>query len=313
MPAFIDSDVAALLQLDPRVPPREHVQQWWPRWRDGAAREATPIAMALRGGFDADRAGWAFAAGYQAALRRLHAALPADIVVAFCVSEDGGNRPRDIATRITPLADGSWRIDGAKRWTTLGAHSGCLLVVGAIAAAPGVARPALKVAAVASDAAGVTIHRQDDLRFVPEVPHARVTLSDVRIAADALLDGDGYDDYVKPFRSVEDNFVALAMLAYLLREARVRDWPTAFVERLCAVLESLCALAQADAKAATTHVSLAGALAWARQLYEEAASLWALTPDDAAASRWQRDAPLLQVAAKARELRTQRAWQRLHR
>jgi len=307
--------IADLLYAPTRVPPRDTVEAWWPRWRDGAARAGTPVAMALRGGFDADRVGWAFASGYQAALRRLHPALPAAVVAALCVTEEASNRPRDIATRFTPQPDGSVRIDGAKRWTTLGPHSGCLLVVGAMAGATagadGAERPLLKVAVVPGNAAGLSIAPQHDLRFVPEVPHARLVLSGVRVDAAALLAGDGYDDYVKPFRTIEDAFVALALLAYLLREARARDWPAAFVERLCALLEALCALADADAAAAATHVALAGALAWARQLYAEADALWAQAAHDAAAARWRRDAPLLQVAAKLRELRTQRAWQRL--
>ena len=75
--------VAALARRVRRLPPRRAEQ-------------------ALLGGFDADRVGWAFASGYQAALRALLPELPADAVAAFCVTEESGNRPRDIHTRITP-------------------------------------------------------------------------------------------------------------------------------------------------------------------------------------------------------------------
>ena len=64
-------------------------------------------------------------------------------------------------------------------------------------------------------------------RFVPEVPHAQVLMQDLRVSASALLPHDGYDAYVKPFRTIEDLHVTLAVLAYLLREARVRHWPAA--------------------------------------------------------------------------------------
>ncbi len=47
-------------------------------------------------------------------------------------------------------------------------------------------------------------------RFVPEVPHARVQLNDVRLDAAALLPGDGYQAYVQPFRSIADMHVTLA-------------------------------------------------------------------------------------------------------
>ena len=106
--------------------------------------------------------------------------------------------------------------------------------------------------------------------FVPEVPHARVQLQGVRVDAAALLPGDGYARYVKPFRTVEDIHVTLAVLAYLLREARHRGWPQEFSERTTALLVAFAELATASADAATTHVALAGASSWAQRLYADA-------------------------------------------
>lgn len=291
------------------VPQRSSVAEWWPRWRDGAARAAAPPAQALLGGFDADRVGWAFASGYQAALRALWPDLPADAVAAFCVTEESGNRPRDIRTRIRPLSDGRVAIDGAKRWTTLGPDSSLLLVVGAL---PGDGpRPQLKLACVAAGTPGLQLLPMPETRFVPEVPHARVQLDGVMVDAGALLPGDAYERYVKPFRSIEDIHVTLAVLAYLLREARQRAWPAGFAERLCAALVTLTALSEAAADAPATHVALAGALAQAHALYEDAGKLWAQCGDDPAAQRWMRDAALFAVAGTARSQRAARAWERL--
>jgi acyl-CoA dehydrogenase len=293
------------------VPARASVADWWPRWRDGAARAATPAAQALLGGFDADRVGWAFASGYQAALRALLPDLPADAVAAFCVTEEAGNRPRDIHTRFVPQADGSVSISGAKRWTTLGPDSSLLLIVGALPATADTARVQLKVARVPVDAPGVQLLPMPETRFVPEVPHARVQLDAVRIDTTALLPGDGYERYVKPFRTIEDAHVTLAVLAYLLREARARGWPSALAERLCAAMAALSVVAESAADAPATHVVLAGALAQAHALYAEAGTLWAQAGDDPAAQRWQRDAALFSVAGSARSQRAARAWERL--
>jgi len=301
----------ACLRAPTQVPPRASVAEWWPRWRQGAALAATPAEQALRGGFDADRVGWAFATGYQAALRALLPQLPADTVAAFCVTEETGNRPRDIHTRFTPLADGSVSITGAKRWTTLGPDSSLLLIVGALPPAANSARAMLKVARVPFGAAGLQLLPMPETRFVPEVPHARVKLDDVRIDAAALLPGDGYERCVKPFRTLEDAHVTLAVLAYLLREARQRRWPAGFAERLCATMVVLCDVAGAAADAPATHVVLAGALAQAHALYAEAGTLWATAGDDPAAQRWQRDAALFGVAGSARSQRAARAWERL--
>ena len=299
------------LRAPTAVPDRASVAAWWPRWRDGAARAATPAAQALLGGFDADRVGWAFASGYQAALRALLPDLPPDAVAAFCVTEEAGNRPRDIRTRFVPQADATVAISGAKRWTTLGPDSSVLLIVGALPPQGSDARPQLKVARVAAGTPGLQLLPMPETRFVPEVPHARVQLDGVVVAAAALLPGDGYERYVKPFRSIEDIHVTLAVLGYLLREARQRRWPTGFAERLCAALLTLAALSDAAADAPATHVTLAGALAQAHALYDEAGSLWAAAGADPAAQRWQRDAALFTVASSARGLRAARAWERL--
>lgn len=300
------------LRATTTVPARASVADWWPRWRDGAARAATPAAQALLGGFDADRVGWAFASGYQAALRALLPDLPADAVAAFCVTEEAGNRPRDIRTQFLPLPDGSLTISGAKRWTTLGPDSSLLLIVGALPPAGDGARVQLKVARVPAAAPGVQLLPMPETRFVPEVPHARVQLDAVRVDAAALLPGDGYERYVKPFRTIEDAHVTLAVLAYLLRETRARGWPLAFAERLCATMVVLIDVAGSPADAPGTHVVLTGALAQAHALYAEAGALWAQIGDDPAAQRWQRDAALFSVAGSARSQRAARAWERLH-
>jgi hypothetical protein len=305
------ASIDTCLRAPTDVPERSSVSQWWPRWRDGAALAQGSASMALLGGFDADRVGWAFAAGYQAALRALLPTLPADTVAAFCVTEEGGNRPRHIATRITAAAGGGWVVDGAKRWTTLGPASNLLLVVGALAEPGGDGRPQLRVARVPAGTPGLQLLPMPETRFVPEVPHARVQLQGVALEADALLPGDGYEAYVKPFRSIEDTHVTLAVLAYLLREARTRGWPAAFAERLCAALALLADLAESPSAAPAVHLALAGALALAHDLYAEAGRLWALQPDEPAAQRWQRDAALFAVASSARTQRAARAWERL--
>jgi alkylation response protein AidB-like acyl-CoA dehydrogenase len=301
----------ACLRRPTQVPLRASVAEWWPRWRQGAALAATPAEQALLGGFDADRVGWAFASGYQAALRALLPDLPADAVAAFCVTEESGNRPRDIHTCITAQADGSVSISGAKRWTTLGPDSSLLLIVGALPPAADATRAMLKVARVPVGTPGLQLLPMPETRFVPEVPHARVHLDAVRVDAGALLPDDGYERYVKPFRTLEDAHVTLAVLAYLLREARQRSWPAGFAERLCATMVVLSDVAGAAADAPVTHVVLAGALAQAHALYGEADTLWAAAGDDPAAQRWRRDAALFGVAGSARNQRAARAWERL--
>lgn len=318
LPASIAA-LARLCSAPPTAVPAETVHDWWPAWLaltrqagDGAA----PLALALEGGFAADRLGWAFAAGYQAALRALAPGLPWHDLAALCVTEATGNRPRDVLTRIEPAAGGGWQLTGAKRWTTLGPQGTVLLVVGRMVGAgdPGDAaddRPRLRVARVPVPSPGLHIEAMPPTAFVPEVPHARLTLDAVPVAADAVLPGDGYTAVVKPFRTLEDLYVTTAALALLLREARARAWPADVAARIVATLTALAALATAPADSPATHVALEGALLTAHALCHEAASLWGAAATDPAARRWQRDLPLLGIARSARAQRFARAWDRL--
>ncbi len=285
------------------------VAEWWPMHRAIVRTCAATIDQAIAGGFRADRTGWAFASGYQAALRALFPGLPEDRICALCVTEVDGNTPRAIRSTLQRTPDG-WRLDGAKRWTTLGPEGGLFLVAARDAGIAG-ERPALRVARVDSSAPGVQIETMAPTKFVPEVPHARLRFEEVRLGDDALFPGDGYDSYVKPFRTVEDLHVHAAVIAYLLREALHRSWPRAWTERAAAHLHSMRALASEDAASPATHIALSGALHTGDALRSEADAHWQKGPADEASSRWQRDRELLKVASTARAKRTERAWERL--
>ena len=67
-------------------------------------------------------------------------------------------------------------------------------------------------------------------KFVPEVPHAQLRFENLRIRESDILPGDGYDQYVKPFRTVEDIHVQAAVLSYLMREGQRLSWPQGWLE-----------------------------------------------------------------------------------
>ncbi len=302
------------LTASPTMKETRTLEDWIGPWRALTREKLTPVELAVRGGFQADRVAWAFLSGYQAALRSLlkgvaGLAAGADELLAFCATESGGNRPRDIATTFS--GEGvALRVNGEKSWTALGSAATSLLVVGRQPSDG--ERPQLRVACVPSTAEGVTFIEKPPIPYAPEIVHTASRFDDVMPAGSGggLLPGDGYDDYVKPFRTIEDTFIALAVQAWLLREARARDWPQAFREQLLAQLTVLGQLAESDPRAPVTHLALAGALAATGQVYQQADELWN-GENDAAAERWRRDRPLFEVASKPRALRAQRAWQAL--
>jgi hypothetical protein len=160
---------------------------------------------------------------------------------------------------------------------------------------------------VASTAAGVTRTRIPDTPFAPEIGHAQVALEGVEVRAEDILPGDGYDRYLKPFRTIEDTHVHAALLGFLSGVAARHGWPRRVREELAALVASIRAIALEEPSAAELHVALAGALSLARRLVSETTEHWALVPAEERA-RWERDRPLLGVAEKARGARLESAW-----
>lgn len=267
-----------------------------------SSREAPPWEAAVRGGALADRLGHAFAAGYEAALAALIPSRDRARPAALCATEAGGAHPRAIDTAITEGA-----LSGEKSFVTLGVHAEDLFVLAKIGEGE---RPKLALALVPREAEGVVVEALPALPFVPEIPHARVRFESVR--SFELLPGDGWDDYVRPFRTVEDVHVHTAFVAWLASTGTRLGWPREPIARACALLLVLRELAARDPSSPATHVALAGAIELSRALVQDLEPAWASAPS-AERERWARDRPLLEVASKARAARLERAWQRLAR
>jgi hypothetical protein len=294
----VDALVRSLLAATP--PATDDLATW--RTATAAARNAfaTPVDRALIGGAHADRLAFAFAGGYTEALRALVPS--ATDIMALCATEEGGNQPRAIKTTLT-----NHELTGHKKWATGAASAGALLVVASTGTTAD-GKNQLRVVRVSTAAPGLRM-RVSAAPFVPEISHAEVELDHVRVTDADILPGDGYDDYLKPFRTVEDAHVHAALAGYLLGVSRRHGWHD-LVERLLAVALAAREVAVADPKLPTTHVALAGVLALATREVADTEARWATAPD-AEHARWQRDRPLLQVAAAARVARRERAWQQL--
>ncbi len=291
------------------APPCESVAEWWPRHRAIARQHSDPIHQAIGGGFVADRVGWAFASGYQAALRALFPDAPNERICALCVTEADGNSPKAIKSSLKKTGE-HWTLNGSKRWTTLG-PDGALFFVAARDEAASAERASIRIARIASSAAGLKIENMPATKFVPEVPHAQLQFENLKLSEAEILPGDGYDQYVKPFRTVEDIHVQAAVLSYLMREGQRLCWPQDWLQRLSALLAALGKIADMPAAHAETHIALAGALAIGAGLIGESEEFWKKNAIDPAALRWARDRELLKVASGAREQRTKRAWEKL--
>lgn len=265
--------------------------------------EEPPFETLVRAAACADRLGYAFAAGYRAALSTLLPSRDPSRLAALAVTEAGGTHPRAIGTH---LHEGC--LDGEKTFVTFGEFAEDLFVLARTDEKDSEGRPRLALIRVEKGTEGVALTPLPATSFTPEVPHAKLTLTEVRVFE--RLPGDGWSDYVRPFRSVEDIHVHAALLAWLARTGLRLRWPRESVERALALLLVFRELADRDPSHPATHLALGGAIELSRQLVRDVEPHWSTAPEEERA-RWERDRPLLEVAGKARAARLERAWERI--
>ncbi|WP_280487801.1 acyl-CoA dehydrogenase family protein, partial [Nocardia farcinica] len=249
--------------------PLGSVTEAWERHRDVARRFTDTVDVAVAGGFAADRLGYAFLSGYQAAVAALLPELPRDRPLALAATEEGGGHPAAIRTTATERADG-WSVSGTKTFATLGSLARRLVVITSVGAGAD-GRNRLRAMLVDATAPGVHVTDRPALAFAPEIPHATVTFTDTPATA---LPGDGYADVLKPFRTVEDIHVIAAAAGWLVRVAREAGWPPPVRQRLLATVAALRGLGAVRPDSPGVHVALGGVLDEFERLLGELAPRW---------------------------------------
>jgi hypothetical protein len=288
----------ALLSCTQRLPVQP-LDEWFASLQ-GQLGDLAPWQLAVRGGRLAATPGLAFLAGYQAALRVLWPSAPSGLG-ALCVTENNSTRPADMHTRLHGLT-----VSGRKDFVTA-AEAADWLLVAARDETDG-APVHLSLAVVYRGAPGVRIEPLPSLSLMPDIGHARLLLEQAHCE---LLAGDGWDAYVKPFRSIEDLHVLAAISAWLYGVGQDSGWPQTLQLRLLALLAGCAELTRQCPRAASSHVLLAGLFAQFDALRSELDAAMAAGPAPWA-QFWQRDQNLLNIAASARRARLQKALLSVH-
>ncbi|MFJ2288418.1 acyl-CoA dehydrogenase [Pseudomonas iridis] len=255
----------------------------------------TPFELAVAGGRRMATPGLAFLVGYQAALRMLWPSAPLSLG-ALCATEQRSLRPADMQTRLTDL-----RLSGAKDFVTAGDAADWLLIAARSEEAG--ATPRLSLAVVYPGEPGVTVAKMPALPLMPDISHGRLHLDG---ALCELLAGDGWDAYVKPFRTLEDVYVLSAMTAWLYGVGQDSDWPQTLQLRLLALLAGCAEMSRQPPNNPAGHVLLGGLFAQFDALKTEIDQ--ALSEGDPEwAQMWQRDQAVMQLASGARAKRLVKA------
>ena len=209
----------------------------------------TPFDKAIIGGFTCQQFSFAFMAGYQAALEQMFPSIAPNELKALCVSEVKGGHPKAIHTTLV-----NHRINGVKTYVTAGSDAAHLLVLCKTNELVD-GRSLFKMVHLPKNTPNIEV-TNFDLPFMLEVNHGKLALNDTEITDSQILVGDGYHDYTKPFRTLEDICVGAAYQAMLLRQAIDYQWAADIRDQLLLnlyTLKNLLSLAPLDKE---THLLL---------------------------------------------------------
>ncbi|CAM3753702.1 acyl-CoA dehydrogenase family protein [Parendozoicomonas haliclonae] len=298
------TNLRALLQMP--VPELENFQEWklwWQRYfsqLDEQGRTQT-LEQAFVMGSLSDRFAWAFSCGYQWAIRSLLPAFQQNPgLMALCITEEKGGHPRSIHARLTADQDG-YRISGHKRFVSGGSDAD-LLFVALNTGEEQNGRPVLKMAAVDAGSDGIIFNNMPALPMIPELAHAMIDFDNVSLSEEELLTGDGYQNYIKPFRLQEDMHVQAAVLGMLARKSQDLNQPE-LVETAIALF-SILETCWERGECPQTHLAIGGMAPLLKNLLE---TFIATLPSPEEQQIWKRDTALLSIAGKARKIRLQKA------
>ncbi|WP_417791698.1 acyl-CoA dehydrogenase [Stutzerimonas xanthomarina] len=279
--------------------PLQHLPQsmplegWFATLQSQGANDS--FELAVLGGRLAATPGLAFLAGYQAALRRLWPEAPTGLG-ALCATERRLLRPADMQTRLDGV-----RLTGSKDFVIASSAAAWLLVPARDESLG--ERPRLSLCMVRTADPGVIVEAASPLALVPDIPHGRLRL--VSAACDRLA-GDGWDDYVKPFRTLEDLHVLAALVSWLYGVGLQCGWPQRLQLQLLGTLPGAAEISRLPPADPATHLLLAS-LNLQFEALGEALDAALATGPQLWLDLWRRDRGVLQLARHAQAKRSMQA------
>jgi len=271
-----------------------------------------PVDRAVVGGFFANCVAFAFAAGYCSSLQCLVPSLPEKVIACFCISEEGGGHPRAIKSQLVALEDNTdqgktYKLNGKKKYVTCAKEADVFLVAASLGISDD-GKNKIQMIKINSKTPGITIVPMTNINLVPEISHCELTFTDVKIFESDILPGDGYTEYIKPFRTVEDLHISAGILGYLFQNACKYDWSTYIKEIILGCIVSARTLALSNPTAPAVHIVTGDVLKQIKELFKQIEPEWGKIGGKAQKA-WDRDKILMSIADKVRTRRLETAWQ----
>ncbi len=306
----VDSLLQSLIKTSHLNEGREEtLLDWYRRIRHVSEDVVSEELSALQGGFSANSVGQAFVYGYEIAIQRLTGLNTKEQLAAFCVTENKSTHPQSINVSLSKGENGQVFLNGRKDFVTLAAGAKWLLV----AAKSGLSsdgRNQIKLVKVDVSSSGVDVVVLPSLPFIPDVSHGVVTFNAVEVDGDDIFSGDGYGDFVKPFRWCEDINVFISLSGYLLKIALTNQWPLESKVEIISILATLLSMQGMGADEPIAHIIMFEQVSRLECWLDHYDQAWA-SVDSSVAVGWKRDRAILKIASHARSARYKKALSRL--
>ncbi|MEM7371941.1 MAG: hypothetical protein AAF587_25220 [Bacteroidota bacterium] len=280
-------------------------KEWFSHYQEFTKDQET-IDKAIIGGFMSQQFSFTFLCGYQAALERMFPGIAPDRLKALCISEANGNHPSSMETSLI-----DHRISGLKTYVTAGSEAEHLFVLCKTEESVN-GRPLLKMVHMPSNASNIEISNVD-FPLLREIKHGKLTLTDAKIEESQILEGDGFSDYTRPFRTLEDICVGIACQAMLLRQAFDHQWDAQLRDQLLLNIYTLKNLFSLPPSAQETILLLATADRSFEQIRPEIENHLTKQADSHIHKDWETNKAVLSMGKKLKQLRLSKARNRLFR
>ncbi|GAA6136212.1 hypothetical protein NBRC116188_30020 [Oceaniserpentilla sp. 4NH20-0058] len=236
----------------------------------------------------------AFSLAYRCALQSLLPQLATNKWAAMCVTEPSGNHPKNIESQLTGFA-----VNGHKSFVTMATLAEQLLVI--VKQEEKSDRPQLKAVLIDSAQAGVELVQFPPLGMLKDIPHGKVTFKN----ADAdILAGDGYSEYSKPFRTLEDIYAVLVASSFILSMAKRFEINYIVVQKALGIITQLVSLPLVPSS--WMHLQVEESLKSFNDLTELFERHFEPLPDSIK-NEWLADKKIFSIAQSARESRLKKA------
>ena len=286
------------------LPKSDGLAEWYQQLQQ-QANDANLFNFALIAGCNAPNFAHAFFAGYQVALKALVPEAPAGIG-AFCLTEETGNRPKELQT--------TWnntQLNGHKNFITGGELAQWLVVIAKQADHPASQRPTIKALLVErqhNDLSQLQVTNKPPLSILSELPHGEASFVN---ASATLLNGDGWNDYSKLFRILEDAYVLTATMGWLYQQALENNWPKTLIISFLGIIASLSEALADNPQSPTMHLVLESAFMQFNDLSFELSTTM-LKTESPYLKEWQQDRAVFNIGKQARQVRFKQALDQLN-